>query len=78
MAVTIKSEREIALMRESCKRLADVFYNMEVYDNDEMVLEELIRNIKREKIQTQILTEKNPQKLKELLEMQKMLGRNMQ
>lgn len=29
MAVTIKSEREIALMRESCKRLADVFYNME-------------------------------------------------
>lgn len=29
MAVTIKSEREIALMRESCKLLADVFYNME-------------------------------------------------
>jgi len=29
MAVSIKSEREIALMRESCKILADVFYNME-------------------------------------------------
>lgn len=29
MAVTIKSEREIALMRESCKLLADVFHRME-------------------------------------------------
>ena len=29
MAVTIKSAREIELMRESCKRLADVFANME-------------------------------------------------
>jgi len=29
MAVTIKSEREIMLMRESCKLLADVFQNME-------------------------------------------------
>ena len=29
MAVTIKSEREIELMRESCKLLADVFQNME-------------------------------------------------
>lgn len=29
MAVTIKSEREIELMRESCKRLADVFQNLE-------------------------------------------------
>ncbi len=29
MAVTIKSEREIELMRESCKLLADVFYNLE-------------------------------------------------
>lgn len=29
MAVTIKSEREIALMRESCKLLADVFQKME-------------------------------------------------
>jgi len=63
---------------DEVREASDVFYNMEVYDNDEMVLEELIRNIKREKIQTQILTEKNPQKLKELLEMQKMLGRNMQ
>lgn len=29
MAVTIKSQREIQLMRESCKLLADVFQNME-------------------------------------------------
>ena len=29
MAVSIKSAREIELMRESCKRLADVFYHME-------------------------------------------------
>ena len=29
MAVTIKSEREIELMRESCKRLADVFQKLE-------------------------------------------------
>lgn len=29
MAVTIKSQREIELMRESCKLLADVFQNME-------------------------------------------------
>ena len=29
MAVTIKSEREIELMRESCKLLADVFQNLE-------------------------------------------------
>lgn len=29
MAVSIKSEREIELMRESCKLLADVFQNME-------------------------------------------------
>lgn len=30
MAVSIKSAREIELMRESCKRLADVFYNLEM------------------------------------------------
>lgn len=30
MAVSIKSAREIDLMRESCKRLADVFYQMEL------------------------------------------------
>ena len=29
MAVTIKSQREIELMRESCKILADVFSQME-------------------------------------------------
>ncbi|MGN0249064.1 MAG: type I methionyl aminopeptidase [Lachnospiraceae bacterium] len=29
MAVSIKSAREIELMRESCKLLADVFYNLE-------------------------------------------------
>ena len=29
MAVTIKSQREIELMRESCKILADVFSEME-------------------------------------------------
>ncbi|MCM1091537.1 MAG: type I methionyl aminopeptidase [Muribaculum sp.] len=29
MAITVKSQREIELMRESCKRLADVFQNME-------------------------------------------------
>lgn len=29
MAITVKSEREIELMRESCKRLADVFQNLE-------------------------------------------------
>lgn len=29
MAITTKSEREIELMRESCKRLADVFQNLE-------------------------------------------------
>ena len=29
MAITIKSAREIALMRESCKLLADVFQNLE-------------------------------------------------
>ena len=30
MAVSIKSAREIALMRESCKLLGDVFHNMEM------------------------------------------------
>ena len=30
MAVSIKSAREIELMRESCKLLADVFYNLEL------------------------------------------------
>lgn len=63
---------------DEVREASDVFYNMEIYDDDEMVLEELIRNIKREKIQAQILAEKNPQKLKTLLEMQKMLGRNTQ
>ena len=29
MAITVKSAREIELMRESCKLLADVFQNME-------------------------------------------------
>ena len=29
MAISVKSQREIALMRESCKLLADVFQNME-------------------------------------------------
>lgn len=29
MAITVKSQREIELMRESCKRLADVFQNLE-------------------------------------------------
>lgn len=31
MAVSIKSSREIELMRESCKLLEDVFYNMEQF-----------------------------------------------
>lgn len=53
-----------------------VFYNMEIYSNDEETLEELLKNIKLEKIQMQMRTEKNPQKLKELIEMQMKLGRN--
>ncbi len=61
---------------EEVREASDVFYNMEVYDDDEAVLEELIRNIRREKIQAQMLAEKDPEKLRALIEMQKMLGRN--
>ena len=30
MAISVKSKREIELMRESCKLLGDVFHNMEM------------------------------------------------
>ena len=60
---------------DAIKEASDVFYNMEVYDDDERVLHELINNIKLEQVRQEIATEQDPQKLLELLEMQKVLGR---
>ena len=52
---------------EDLKKASEVFYNLEVYDDDEKTLNELINSIKVEKIKKQIITEKDPQVLNELL-----------
>ncbi|MCX7715704.1 MAG: DNA primase [Clostridia bacterium] len=54
---------------EDLKDASCVFYNMEVYDDDEQTVIDLINHIKREKLQMQINQEKDPSKLKELLQM---------
>ena len=60
---------------EKLRLASEVFYNMEVYDNDEKAFNDLINSIKREKIKRQISQEKDPEKLRKLLSEQAMLGR---
>lgn len=55
---------------------ASVFYNMEIYEDDGKTVEELIKNIKLTKLREQIKQEKDPMKIRELLQMQTELGRN--
>jgi len=57
------------------KIASEVFYNMEIYDNDEKTFEDLIISLKKEKLKKQIDEEKDPEKLKELFEEQMMLSR---
>ena len=60
---------------DDIKTASEVFYNMEVYENNEKTLEDLIISIKKEKIKKQILSEKDPEKLKKLLYEQNMLSK---
>lgn len=53
---------------EEVKEVSGIFYNMELYDDEEKTVEELINTIKKEKIQMQIAKEKEPMKIRELLE----------
>lgn len=53
-----------------------VFYNMETYADDDGVLDELIAGIQTEKIKQQIASETDAKKIAELIQKQKMLGRN--
>lgn len=52
---------------EQVNDVSSVFYNMEVYDDEERTVTDLITTIRKEKIQIQISQEKDPVKLKELL-----------
>lgn len=58
---------------EDVNTASEVFYNMEVYEDNEKTLTELIISIKKEKIKQQILTEKDPNKINQLLKEQAML-----
>ena len=60
---------------ENVKKASEVFYNMEVYENNEKTFNDLIYTIKIEKIKKQIREEKNPEKLKELLAEQAKLSK---
>lgn len=59
---------------EQVKEVSSVFYNMEIYDNEEQTVTELIGTIKREKLQIRISNEKDPTKLRELLQQLTKLG----
>ncbi len=60
---------------DDLKTASEVFYNMEVYENNEKTLDDLIISIKKEKIKKQILSEKDPEKLKKLLYEQNALSK---
>lgn len=60
---------------ENAKKASEVFYNMEIYEDDEKTFEDLIMTIKKERIKKQIMEEKNPEKLRELLNEQAMLSK---
>lgn len=60
---------------EGLKAASEVFYNMEVYEDIEKTFKDLIISIKRENIKRQIRTERDPEKLKILLEEQMKLGK---
>ena len=53
---------------DDIKTASAVFYNMEVYDDVDKTFDELIISIKKEKISERIMSEKDPGKLKLLLE----------
>ncbi len=77
-AVDDKNEIEPAMLLnefegEELKIASSVFYNLEIYDSDEKTFDELILTIKREKIKQEILNEKDPSRLRELLLQQAML-----
>lgn len=55
---------------------SSIFYNLEIYEDDEKTVEELIKNIKLEKLQTQINGERDPVRLNELIALQEELRRN--
>lgn len=59
---------------EQIKDVSAVFYNMEIYDNEEQTVTELIGTIKKEKLQILISNEKDPTKLRELLQQLTKLG----
>lgn len=60
---------------DDLKTASEVFYNMEVYEDNEKTLDDLIISIKKEKIKKQILSEKDPEKLKKLLYEQNALSK---
>ncbi len=60
---------------EALKKASEIFYNMEIYDNDEETFDELIISIKKEILKRQILEEKDPEKLKQLFAEQIKLGK---
>lgn len=52
---------------DNIKKASEVFYNNEMYENDDKTFSDLVTSIKSEKIKSKIPEEKNPEKLKELL-----------
>lgn len=60
---------------ENIKTASEVFYNMEVYEDNDKTFDDLVISIKKEKIKKQILEEKNPERLKELLSEQARLAK---
>lgn len=64
----------MSFVGEQIKEVSEIFYNLEVYDDDEQTVTELLKTIQKEKLQIQISTEKEPSKLRELLQRLTMLG----
>ena len=64
----------MSFVGEQIKEVSEIFYNLEVYDDDEQTVAELLKTIQKEKLQIQISTEKEPSKLRELLQRLTMLG----
>lgn len=58
------------------KLASEVFYNMEIYEDISKTFNDLITSIKKEKLKEKILSEKDPAKLKILLEEQRGLDIN--
>ncbi len=61
---------------EEARIASAVFYNNEIYDDEERVLKDLITGLKKDRINKEMENTKDPVRLKELIEELKKLGRN--